>query len=102
MPKLETKFQKEIIDELRNLFPGCIILKNDANYLQGIPDTSIFIGDFYAFLEVKREYPRASDYRPNQEYYIELLNNWSFAAMICPENKDEVLRDLQHAYRSSR
>lgn len=99
---LESKFQNDIIEDLREMFPGCVILKNDANYLQGIPDLSIFHGGKYGFLEVKPFFPKKSDYQPNQEYYIELFNEWSFGAMICPENQEEVYREIQQAFRTGR
>ena len=91
----EARYQSELIKKLRLLFPGCVILKNDPGYLQGIPDLVIFNGDRYAFLEVK-----ASEDAPvqvNQPYYVELLNNMSFAAFIYPSNEEEVLSALQRA-----
>lgn len=91
----EAKYQSELIKKLRRLFPDCVILKNDPGYLQGIPDLVIFYGNRYAFLEVK-----ASETAPvqvNQPYYVELLNNMSFAAFIYPSNEEEVLRALRRA-----
>lgn len=99
---LESGFQKEVIDDLREMFPGCIILKNDPTYLQGIPDLSIFYYDRYAFLEVKQRLPKKSDYRPNQEWYLDQLNKWSFASMICPENQEEVYIAIQQAFELTR
>lgn len=37
---LENKFQANLIKELKKLFPGCIVMKNDASYIQGIPVTT--------------------------------------------------------------
>ena len=91
----EARYQSELIKKLRLLFPHAIILKNDPGYLQGIPDLVIFNGDRYAFLEVK-----ASERAPaqvNQPYYVDLLNEMSFACFIYPENEEEVLRALQRA-----
>lgn len=34
MPK-ESEFQAKLIKKLKELFKGCIILKNDPEYLQG-------------------------------------------------------------------
>lgn len=92
MGKLESKFQKELTDEIKDRYSGCVVLKNDSNYIQGIPDWSIFYEDKWAFLEVKRS--EDANRQPNQEYYINKLNNMSFARFVCPENKDEVLYDL--------
>ena len=44
----ESKFQSELIKELYELFPGCIVLKNDANYIQGFPDLTILYRPFWA------------------------------------------------------
>lgn len=92
---LESKFQANLIKEIKSMFPGCIVLKNDSSYMQGIPDLLILHKDKWASIEVKRS-ANASK-RPNQEYYVGLMNEMSFSRFICPENKEEVLRDLQQA-----
>lgn len=95
---LESAFQKEVIDEIRAALPGAMIIKNDANYIQGFPDWTILWRDRWAVLEAKRDIN--SSFRPNQEYYISELNKMSFARMICPENKEDVLNELYSALRS--
>lgn len=97
---LESKFQKELIDDLKELFPGSIILKNDPNYIQGIPDLTIFYLDRWATLEVKT-HERAS-HQPNQDYYVNIMNAMSYSAFVYPENKEEVMDGLQHAFRAKR
>lgn len=92
----ENKFQSELIRELKSEFPGCIVLKNDANYLQGFPDLLILYKDNWAALECKRE-ERAS-HQPNQDYYIRTLNEMSCAHFIHPNNKREVLDELHKAF----
>lgn len=94
----ENLFQHKLIKELKKRFPGCIILKNDPNYIQGIPDLSIFFKDKWAMLECKRsaDAPR----RPNQKYYVKLLNGMSFSRVIFPENREEVLDELESAFKS--
>lgn len=89
----ENKFQSELKKELREMFPGCIVMKLDPTDIQGIPDLLILYNDRWAALECKR----ASDAhrRPNQEYYIHLMNRMSFASFIEPENKEEVLYELE-------
>ncbi len=95
---LESKFQKKLIDELCELFPGCIVLKNDSSYIQGIPDLTIFYGEHWATLECKKS--KNASLRPNQEYYVKKMNDMSFSAIIYPENKEEVLDELQQAFKS--
>lgn len=96
----ESKFQSDLIKELKYIFEGCVILKNDASYIQGIPDLLILYKNKWAMLEVKAS--SNSRVRPNQDYYIDLLNDMSFAAFISPENKEEILNELQHTFRVRR
>lgn len=91
----ESRFQADLIEELRDIFPGCVILKNDANYLQGFPDLLILFKKRWAALEVKAS--GGARHQPNQDYYVELLDELSFAAFIYPENKEAVLYDLQQS-----
>lgn len=95
---LENKFQAQLIRDLKDRFPDCIILKNDPNYIQGFPDLTVLYKDKWALLEAKRE--RQASHRPNQDFYIQKANTMSFARFICPENKEEVLYELQQAFGS--
>lgn len=98
--KSEAKYQKELITKLEAMFPGSIILKNDPNYIQGIPDITIFYKNKWAMLECKRS--KAENHRPNQEYYVEKANKMSFSRFIYPENEKEVLDELQQSFRPRR
>lgn len=98
--KLENEFQAALIKELKELFPGCIILKNDPNYLQGIPDLLILYKKKWALLECKKS--KSATHRPNQDYYIDILNKMSFARFIFPENKEEVINELQQTFKPRR
>ena len=93
---LERDFQPKLIKEIRKRFPDCIIIKNDPTYLQGLPDLLILYKDKWAMLEVKNHVN--SPHRPNQDYYVEKLNDMSFAAFIFPENYEEVLYGLQQTF----
>lgn len=95
--KVEREFQPKLIKELKKLFPGCIVLKNDPNYIQGIPDLTVVYNGHWAFLECKR-YEDAKK-QANQKYYVDKASEMSFASFIFPENKQEVLHDLQQAFR---
>lgn len=97
---LESTYQSKLKRELENMFPGCIVLKNDSALLQGIPDLLILWHDKWAALEVKASWD--STEQPNQRYYVELMDNMSFAAFIYPENQEEVLSALQHAFQPRR
>lgn len=95
---LESKYQALLIKRLSAMFPGSIILKNDTDYLQGFPDLTLLWKRYWAVLEVKARMD--APYEPNQEWYIETLDEMSFSAMICPENEEEVLHELEQAFRS--
>lgn len=92
---LESTYQLKLIKKIEKMLPGCIVLKNDTQYRQGIPDLSIFYRERWAFLEVKRS--ASEDIQPNQDYYVELAGQMSFAAFIFPENEEDVLYELQQA-----
>lgn len=93
----ESRFQSKLIKDLESLFPGCIIVKNDSSYRQGIPDLTIFYQDKWATLEVKKN--RTASHQPNQDYYVDQMNKMSFSRFIYPENKEEVLHELQQTFR---
>lgn len=98
MNQKENKFQADLIREIENMFPGCIVLKNDSSYIQGIPDLTIFYKDKWATLECKKN--ASASLRPNQDIYVKMMNDMSFSRFIYPENKEEVLYDLQRAFES--
>lgn len=92
----ENDFQAKLIKELKETFDGCIVLKNDASYIQGVPDLLILYKNKWAMLEVKAK--SSSTKRPNQDYYVELLDGMSYASFISPDNKEEVFNDLQRTF----
>lgn len=94
--RLESGFQDELIETLHALFPGCMTFKMDQ--FQGIPDLLVLYGDKWAFLECKRG--TASEHQPNQDYYVDLMNEMSFSRFIDKENREEVLNALQETFRS--
>ena len=95
---LENEFQSKLIKEIKRRFPGCIVLKNDPTYIQGIPDLLVLYKDKWAALEVKKE--AKASHRPNQDYYVEKMNEMSFSRFIYPENKKEVLDELRRTFES--
>ena len=92
--KLESGFQDRLIDEIKKMFPGCMVFKMDQ--IQGIPDLLILYGNKWASLENKKS--ATAKRQPNQEYYVNLMNKMSFSRFIFPENKEEVLNDLHKAF----
>ena len=95
---LENRFKTKLIKEIKELFPGCIVMHMDANEYQGIPDLLILYKNKWAALEGKKN--AEARHRPNQDYYVNLMNDMSYAAFIYPENKEEILHELQQALRT--
>lgn len=97
---LENKFKTELVAEIEDMFPGCIVVHLDPNEIQGIPDLLVLYENKWAALEGKKS--ANAPHRPNQDYYVNLMNEMSFASFIYPENKEEVLYELQQAFRIRR
>lgn len=94
---VERNFQADLIKKIKKRFDGCIVLKNDPEYIQGIPDLLILHNDKWAALECKKT--SKAKHQPNQDYYVSKMDEMSYASFISPENEEEVLDELQHAFR---
>ena len=92
--RLESGFQDRLIDKLEKLFPGCMVFKMDQ--IQGIPDLLILYRNKWASLECKRS--ASAKRQPNQEYYVEKMNEMSFSRFVSPENKEKVLDELRQIF----
>lgn len=89
-------YQTYLIKTISRLYPNSLILKTDPNYIQGLPDLLILEGERWAALEVKRS--AGARHRPNQDWYVDRLNEMSFATFAYPENEREVLDALQRTF----
>lgn len=97
--KRESEYQLSLKKKIEARFSGSLVLKNDEQFIQGIPDLTILWGAWYAVLEVKRNVD--SPFRPNQEYYLnEVLKMGGIAFVIYPENEEEVLDALQQSFQA--
>lgn len=94
---LENKFKTKLKKEIESRFDGCIVTHMDAGDIQGIPDLLILYNDRWATLEGKKN--ANASHRPNQDYYVKKMDNMSFSRFIYPENKDEVLDELEEYFR---
>lgn len=93
----ESDFQRRVIRRIKSNFPACMVLKNDPNYIQGIPDLLILFRDRWAALECKQS--SEASIRPNQQHYVAKMDGMSFARFICPENEEEIFRELRQTFR---
>lgn len=91
----ERDYQSKLIKRLHKMLPGSIVLKSDPNHIQGIPDLLVLYKDKWAALEVKR--CETALRQPNQEHYVSVMDNMSFARFVYPENEEVVLDELQSA-----
>lgn len=96
--KKEKDFQKSLIKEIKSILPDSIVLKNDPTYIQGFPDILVLNDNKWAALECKKD--SKANKQPNQDFYINKLEKMSYASFISPENKEEVLNELQQALKS--
>ena len=94
----ENKFQEGLKKKLKTMFPGCIVTKLDSSDIQGIPDLLVLYKDKWAALEVKKE--AKASHRPNQDYYVEKMDEMSFSRFIFPENEEDVLNELRETFKS--
>jgi Holliday junction resolvase len=95
--KLERDFQSSLIRELKDIFAGCMVVKLDSGYIQGLPDLLVLYKNKWATLECKNRVNAKK--QPNQEHYVSRMDEMSFSRFICPENKEEVLLELQQTFK---
>lgn len=93
----ESAFQASIIKELEAQYPGAVVLKTDPSYIQGFPDLLFLQNDFWAALEVKKTKIQAR--RPNQPYWVDRLDQMSFARFIYPSNMIRIFDELDDILR---
>ena len=93
----ENRFQSNLIKEIQERLPECVVLKNDgSNVPQGFPDLLVLYKDMWGTLECKKTAKAAK--QPNQDFYVDKLNGMSFSRFISPENKSEVLDELYSTF----
>ena len=93
---LERDYQKKLVKKLEDIFPGCIVLKNDAQLKQGIPDLLVLYKNKWVALEVKQS--ALASHRPNQDLKVERMNEMSYASFIFPENEEQVFTEMMEVF----
>ena len=94
--RLESGFQDGLIKDLKAMFDGCMVFKMEQR--QGIPDLLLLHQGQWAALECKQH--AKAKHQPNQDYYVDKMNEMSFARFVYPENKQEVLDELYQTFQS--
>lgn len=100
MGKLESKYKVGLKQRIRQRFPGCILMKPDEQYMQGVPDILVLFKNTWAMLEVKRA--KGAPKQANQDHWIRIFGNMSFASFIDPSNESEVLDAMESAFGLAR
>lgn len=96
----ESEFQHKLIKKIEDRFPGAIVMKNDPNYIQGIPDLTVLYENHWATLECKKS--AVENHQPNQDYYVEKMNGMSYSTFIYPENMEEALDGMERSFKTGR
>ena len=94
---LENKFKTRLIKTIKARFPGSFVFHLDPNELQGAPDLLVLYENKWAALEGKKN--STASLRPNQQHYVDRFNDMSFARIIFPENAEEVLDEMERAFK---
>lgn len=95
--KSEGSYQRDLKKRIEETFPGCLVLKNDPTYIQGIPDLTVVYGKKYALLEVKKS--KNEPKQPNQQTYVDKVNDMgSYASFIFPENEEVIIDELKNFF----
>lgn len=93
----ESDFQKKLKRDIESRLPGVIIFKTDCCQMQGVPDLLLLYKDKWGMLEVKKS--ETASRRPNQPTRVDLFNKMSYASFVYPENKEDVLNDLERFFK---
>jgi hypothetical protein len=90
----ERDYQAKLIKAIKQRFPGCYVMKEDAGYIQGLPDLIVLYNNRWATLEVKIS--ANAHHQPNQDYYVnDVFGKMSYASFVYPENEDKVIEELK-------
>lgn len=89
---LEKDFQSKVIKWLKS--KGCVVLKyqQNATTIQGVADVFFCKEGFYGFLECKKN--KNSPLRPGQKQFIDKIDDWSYGAIVYPENWEKIKDEL--------
>lgn len=93
----ESEFKNKLYRDIRTKFPGSEVIPNDAGYIQGFPDATVYFPNGkYVLLEGKRD--ENSPKQPNQEYYVNESTLSNNAMFVYPQNKKKVMKELERRY----
>lgn len=89
---LEKDFQSKVIKWLKS--KGCVVLKyqQNATTITGVADVFFCKEGFYGFLECKKS--KNAPLRPGQKQFITKMAEWSYGAIVYPENWDKIKNEL--------
>lgn len=91
-------FKTRFIKRIKRECPFAVVLLTDPGYLQGVPDILVLVEDYWFCFEVKAA--KGSRRQPNQTWWVDKLDDMSFARFVYPENEEEVILGFQRALES--
>ena len=94
----ERDYQAKLIKAIKQRFPGCYVMKEDAGYIQGLPDLIVLYNNRSATLEVKIS--ANAHHQTNQDTHVKRMNEMSFSSFIYPENEKEVLDEMERSLKA--
>lgn len=94
--KLESETERNFKQDMNRRLPGGWWVKGNSQMQQGIPDQTFYYGPRWAMFEFKRA--ENSDLQENQDWFIDMFNEMSYARFVSPENYNEVLDEVQEAF----
>lgn len=92
---LESKFKRLVINELLSKYPKSYVIRTDPEFSLSYPDLIFLNDNFWAAFEIKRGVNAHK--QPNQIYHVNEMNKLCFARFLYPENRMEVMYDLERA-----
>ena len=94
----ESEFKTKLYREIRKKFPGTEVVPNDPSFVQGFPDATVYLPNGkYILLEGKKT--KTSARQPNQDYYVNESPLAPNAMFVYPENKKEVMKEIERRYK---
>ena len=87
----ESVFEKKVVKYLKS--NGCKVYKMAGPGVEaGTPDRLFLKEGFWGFLEIKAS--AKAKFQPLQKEKLQLLDSWSYAKAVYPENWDEIREEL--------
>lgn len=89
--QFKSAFKRKLLELARQKRKDLVII--EVYDQRSMPDVIVLCGEKWAALEFKRSSQAA--HRPNQDYFVDKLDQMSFATFVHPQNEEEVINELE-------